>query len=207
MAYQNEENNQNILIQNINYNFPNDNEQQTPLINNDNDNKDNYQTNNEKNFLEKSNQNKKNNINVPKNNFNNEVTNNNQNIQNNEGQIHPQPFINNNNQPIIPQDNNINNGGNQNLVNNQHIINNYIYQNSLRNYQNEVGQSLEHQQEQHRPDEESRHKFAAELRRRERSIHHEQYGRHPFACADEHTERHNRAPLLRQPVRVHPDFR
>ena len=32
MAYQNEENNQNILIQNINYNFPNDNEQQTPLI-------------------------------------------------------------------------------------------------------------------------------------------------------------------------------
>ena len=50
MAYQNEENNQNILIQNINYNFPNDNEQQTPLINNDNDNKDNYQTNNEKIF-------------------------------------------------------------------------------------------------------------------------------------------------------------
>ena len=110
MNYPNEKNSINQLTTNINDISENHNEPQSPLINNNNT----YQThflNNENNFPKQL-------IKIP------------------------EPYTNDiNNEPILPLNinYNFNNRRNQNLNNNLYLVNNGIYQNSLRNYEIETG--------------------------------------------------------------------
>ena len=151
------ENDLNINIQNVDnitVNPENYNEQQTPLINNDNNFNDNnnfqpHISNNENNLPQQQNPNEIqviSNMNPAPNNLNNPQITNNQTIQNNTRQIQiAEPYMNPDYyEPIIPNNYNnqnipINQYPNNNIQNINTLTHNEIYYNSLYNYHNEIG--------------------------------------------------------------------
>ena len=151
------ENDLNINIQNVDnitVNPENYNEQQTPLINNNNNFNDNNNfrpqiSNNENNLPQQQNPNEIqviSNMNPAPNNLNNPQITNNQTIQNNTRQIQiAEPYMNPDYyEPIIPNNYNnqnipINQYPNDNIQNINTLTHNEIYYNSLYNYHNEIG--------------------------------------------------------------------